>query len=237
MKNTLTIALKETRTYFSSPMAYIMATVFLALTGYFFVDSISIPFPEATNRVWIIRSTAIFILWSPLLTMRLLAEEQKLGTLELLMTTPLRDYEIVLGKYLAALLILLASVVLTFFYGLLLTWFGDPDVGPFITGYIGLFLYGATTIALGLLASSLTGNQMVAAVIGFGALLLLTLIEQAADITSGNIALVLEELSLAGHFEDFTRGIIDSNNIVYYCTTIILFLFLTVRSIESRRWR
>lgn len=237
MKNTLTIALKETKTYFSSPMAYIMATVFLAITGYFFVDSISIPFPEATNRIWILRSSTIFILWSPLLTMRLLAEEQKLGTLELLMTAPLRDYEIVLGKYLAALVILLAAVLLTLFYSLLLTWFGDPDVGPFLIGYIGLFLYGATTLALGLLASSLTGNQMVAAVIGFGTLLLLTLIEQAADITSGNIALVLEEISFTGHFEDFTRGIIDTNNIIYYCTTIVLFLFLTIRNIESRRWR
>ena len=237
MRNTLIIAWKETRTYFGSPMAYIMAGVFLALTGYFFVDSISIPFPEATNRLWIFRSSTIFILWSPLLTMRLLAEEQKLGTLELLMTSPLRDYEIVLGKYLATLGILLAAIALTLFYGLLLTWFGDPDTGPFFTAYLGLILYGATTLALGLLASSLSGNQMVAAVIGFGALLLLNLIEQAADVTSGRTAVVLEEISLTGHFGDFTRGIIDTNNIIYYLTVIGLLLFLTVRSIESRRWR
>ena len=171
------------------------------------------------------------------MTMRLLAEEQKLGTLELLMTSPIRDYEIVLGKYISTVIILLATLVLTLFYGLILVWFGDPDLGPFLSGYLGLILYGATTLAIGILASSLTSNQVVAAVVGFGSLLLLTLIAQAANVTSGPTAVVLEQLSLSGHFDDFTRGIIDTNNIIYYVSATAVFLFLTVRNLESRRWR
>lgn len=237
MRNIRTIAWKETKTYFTSPMAYVIAAVFLALTGYFFVESISLPFAEASNRGWMQQSTFIFILWSPVLTMRLLAEEQKLGTLELLMTSPVRDYEIVLGKYLATLITLLAALALTLFYGLLLSWFGDPDVGPFLTGYLGLILYGATTLAIGLLASSLASNQVVAAVLGFGVLLLMTLFQQGANVTSGRTALVLEQLSLSGHFADFTRGIIEPSNILYYLTAIAIFLFLTILNLQSRRWR
>ena len=237
MSNTLTIAWKEIKTYFSTPMAYVIATVFLAITGYLFVRSVSVPFAEATIRGWILDASFLFVLWSPVLTMRLLAEEQKLGTLELLMTSPVRDYEIVLGKYLATLAILLTTMALTLYYALLLFWFGNPDVGPLLSGYLGFILYGAATLAIGLLASSLTSNQVVAAVVAFGILLLLTLLEQAADVTSGRTAVVLEQLSLTGHLGDFARGIIDTNNIVYYVSTIAVFLFLTVRNLESRRWR
>ena len=235
--NTLIITWKETTTYFTSPMAYIIAGVFVALTGYFFVQSVGVPFPEASNRGWIQGTTLVFILWSPAMTMRLLAEEQKLGTLELLMTSPVRDYEIVMGKYLATLIILLATLLLTLYYGLLVSWFGDPDIGPFLSSYLGLILYGAATLAIGLLASSLTSNQVVAAVLGFGTLLLLTLVGQATSVTSGTTAVVLEQISLTGHFTDFTRGIIDTHNIVYFLSAIAIFLFLTVRNVESRRWR
>ena len=237
MRNTLTITWKETTTYFASPMAYIIGGVFLALTGYFFVQSVGVPFAEASNRGWMQNTALIFILWSPSMTMRLLAEEQKLGTLELLMTSPVRDYEIVMGKYLATLIILLVTIAFTLYYGLLLSWFGDPDTGPFLTGYLGLILYGATTLAIGLLTSSLTSNQVVAAVLGFGTLLIMTLIGQATSVTSGTTAVILEQLSLTGHFTDFARGIIDTNNIVYFLSVTAVFLFLTVRNVESRRWR
>ena len=237
MRNTGAIAWKETKAYFSSPMAYIIGTVFLALTGYLFVTSISTPFPEASIRGWIGPSTFVFVLWSPALTMRLLAEEQKLGTLELLMTSPIRDYEIVIGKYLSTVIILLATLFPTLFYALLLFWFGDPDVGPLLSGYAGVVLFGSATLAIGLLASSLTSNQVVAAVMGFGVLLMLVLTNQAAAITSGVAAQILAELSLAGHFDDFARGIVDVNNIVYYVSVTIVFLFLAIRNIESRRWR
>ena len=125
----------------------------------------------------------------------------------------------------------------TLYYTLLLFWFGNPDIGPLLTGYLGVMLYGSATLAIGLLASSLTSNQIVAAVVAFGILLILTLLEQAADVTSGQVAVVLEHLSLTGHFQDFARGIIDTKNVVYYVSCIVLFLFLATRNLESRRWR
>ena len=236
-RNTYAIFWKETKTYFTSPMAYIIGGVFLAITGYLFVQSISTPFPEASIRGWLQPSTTVFVLWAPAITMRLLAEEQKLGTLELLMTSPIRDYEIVLGKFAAVLAILLATLALTLFYALLLFWFGDPDLGPLFTGYLGIFLFGGASLSVGMLASSLTPNQVVAAIVSFGALLLMVLTNQAADITSGVAAQVLEGFSLTGHFDDFSRGILDTNNVVYYLSVMAVFLFLTIRNVESRRWR
>ncbi|MBI4336746.1 MAG: ABC transporter permease subunit [Chloroflexi bacterium] len=237
MRNVWTIAWKELKSYFGSPMAYIIGAVFLALTGYFFVQSISGSFAEASIRGWLLPSTFVFVLWSPVITMRLFAEEQKLGTLELLLTAPLRDWEVVLGKFLASLGMLIGTLSLTVFYVMLLFWFGQPDGGPLLTGYLGLLLYGAATLAVGLLASSLTGNQIVASVVSFGALLLLTLTDQAAQATTGLSAQVLQELSLTSHFTDFARGILDTNNLMYYVTFTAFILFLTVRTLESRRWR
>ena len=174
MKNTLSIAWKETKTYFVSPMAYVIIAVYTALAAYYFVTSISGVLPEATIRGYIGPSTLIFVLLSPIMTMRLLAEEQKLGTLELLMTAPVRDYEIVLGKFLAALAGLISLLVPTVYLVILLTWFGTPDIGPVLSGYLGLILFGMATLSVGLFASSLSGNQIVAAVIAMGILLILS---------------------------------------------------------------
>jgi ABC-2 type transport system permease protein len=230
------IAWKELYVYFSSPMAYIIAAVFLALTGFFFVDSISGPLPPASLRDVLSNSTFIFVLWSPLITMRLLAEERKLGTLELLLTSPIRDYEVVLGKFLASLVILAATVSLTGYYALLLFWFGSPDLGPMLSSYLGFLLYGSVTLAIGLLASSFTSNQMVAAVISSGALLLLTFVDTTETYITGIVGEILANLGVAAHFTDFVRGIIDTNNAVYYLSFTAFCLFLTVRNLEMRRW-
>ncbi|MBI4234102.1 MAG: ABC transporter permease subunit, partial [Chloroflexi bacterium] len=220
-----------------SPMAYVVGAVFLAITGYFFVQSISTPFAEAAIRGWLIPSTFVFVLWAPILTMRLFAEEQKMGTLELLLTSPVRDYEVVIGKFLASLIILMGTVSLTLYYVLLLFWFGDPDVGPLLGGYLGIILYGAASLSVGLLASSLASNQIVAAMLAMGVLLLLTLADLVYSIVSGVGARVVEQLSLTGLFSDFARGIVDTNNVIYYVSMTVLFLFLAVRNLESRRWR
>lgn len=237
MRNISTVAWKETKLYFGSPMAYIIAAVFLALTGYYFIQSISVPFAEATIRGWIVPSLSVFILWSPLVTMRLFAEEQKLGTMELLLTAPLRDYEIVLGKFLGSLIIFAGTISFTIYYVFLLYWFADPDLGPILSGYLGILLFGSTTLAAGLLASSLTNNQIVAAVVSFGLLLLLFLVDQAAVNVSGIASEILTQMSITAHFNDFARGIIDLHNIIYYVSFIVFSLFMTIRSIESRRWR
>ncbi|MBI2165327.1 MAG: ABC transporter permease subunit [Chloroflexi bacterium] len=237
MRNTLTIAWKETKTYFSSPTAYVVGAVFLALEGYFFVQAVSVPFAEASVRGFISPATFILVLLAPVLTMRLLAEEQKMGTLELLLTSPVKDWEVILGKYLASLVIFVGTLSFTLYYVLLLFWFGDPDIGPMLSGYLGLILYGGAALAVGLLASSLTPNQIVSAVLGFGVLLLLTVTDQAAQVVSGLGAVILEKVSITAHFTDFARGIVDTGNVVYYVTVVFLLLFLTTRYVESRRWR
>lgn len=237
IRNTLAVAWRDTRAYFSSPMGYIVGAVFLALTGYFFVADISQPLAEASVRGYLGPATFILILMAPVLTMRLVAEEQKLGTIELLLTAPIKDWEVVLGKFLASMIFFVGTLAFTLYYVVLLYWFGDPDTGPLLTGYLGIILYGAAALSVGLLASTLTSNQIVAAVVGFGLLLLLSLIDQTASLVSGIPAEILSQISLSAHYDDFSRGVIDTSNLVYYISVTALFLFLAVRSLESRRWR
>ena len=153
MRNTLAIAWKEIRSYFTSSMAYVVGVVFLGLLGFFFVSSISSPFAEASAQGFLIPGTFLMVLLSPLLTMRLLSEEQKLGTLELLMTAPVRDHEVVLGKFLAAMVIFLVTIALSIYFVILLFWFGDPDLGPLLSGYLGFILFSAASLSVGLLGS------------------------------------------------------------------------------------
>ena len=238
MRNTMAIAWRETRAYFASPIAYVVAGVFVALTGYFFVDAMSSSvFPEASVDSYIGRSTLILTLVAPLLTMRLLSEEQNRGTIELLLTAPVRDWEVVLGKFISSLAVFLVAVALTLFYVVLLFWFGNPDPGPILTSYLGLLLFGGSALAVGLFTSSLTNSQIVAAVAAYGILALLTVTQLAASHVGGVIATVLQQASLTVHFDDFSRGILNTNNVVYYVTFTMVFLFLTAQSLEIRRWK
>lgn len=236
MRNSLAIASKEVRTYYASPIAYVVTAVFLVITGYFFAFNV-VNMQEATIRGFLFPGSFVLLLLSPILTMRLLAEEQKMGTLELLLTAPVRDTEVVAGKYLASLFIFVVMLALTFYYPLVLFLFGDPDPGPIASGYLGLFLLGAAFIAAGLLASSLTSNQIVAAVIAFGLLILLWVISGASGFLSGPPKAVVNYLALPAHFGDFTMGIIDTKHVIYYVSLTALFLFLAIRALETRRWR
>ena len=238
MQTILAIIRKELTIYFTSPMAYVVAGVFLALTGVFFIDSIDRPFAEATTRGFLLSSSFFLLpLIPPILTMRLLAEEQKLGTMELLLTAPVRDYEVVVAKFLASFVILGTTVALTLFYVILLSYYSTPDLGPILSGYLGFMLYGSAALAIGLLASSLTGNQIVAAVVGFGIILLFTVIDRVSGILGGTVSDVLEQLSLTFHFDAFAKGVIDTSDIIYFLILTVVFLFFTTRSLESRRWR
>tara|TARA_B100001741_G_C16360311_1_gene508322 strand:- start:225 stop:737 length:513 start_codon:yes stop_codon:yes gene_type:complete len=170
--------------------------------------------------------------------MRLLAEEQKLGTLELLLTSPIRDYEIVVAKFLASFIILLAMTLFTLFYMLLLfVYQANPDIGPMISTYVGFILYAMVALSIGLLASSLTTNQIVAASVGFGIIFLFTILQRINEVIDGPIATLIEHLSLLSHFESFSRGVMDTKDIAYFIVMTATFLFLTIRSLESRRWR
>jgi ABC-2 type transport system permease protein len=236
MQTALTIALREVRLAFALPLTYIVMAVLLFLFGYFFAANVLIE-QQAHLRGFVFPASLFLTLITPLLTMRLLAEEQKLGTLELLLTSPVRDVELVFGKFLAAFTVVLAVLALTLYYPFLLIAFGDPDLGPMATGYLGLLLLGAANVAIGLLASSLTTNQIVAAVLGMAVLLFLWISESVANVVRGPIGEFFTYLSLRQHFDDFAWGVIEVGDIVYYLSLIAVALFLTVRVLELRRWR
>lgn len=235
--NTFHIAWKETKAYFGTPAAYIVGAMFLGLTGVFYVADVTSAFAEASVRGIVDWASFFIIFLAPLLTMRLLAEEQKLGTLELLLTSPVRDWEVVLGKYIASLLALTAILSVTLYYALLLYAFGDPDTLPVISGYIGLLLYGAAALAIGMLGSSLSGNQIVAAVVGIAILLMFSFVNQISNIVTGIAAEVFNGMSMNRHILDFSRGVIDTSSVVFFLSLTAVFLFLTIRSLETRRWR
>jgi len=235
VRNLTTIALKEFKSYLASPMAYVVTGIFLVLTGFLFSIS-QATYYETSIRGFLGTGNLLLLLLASVLTMRLLAEERKMGTLELLLTAPVRDSEVIAGKFLGSLGILTAMLALTFYYPILLMWFGDPDWGPIATGYLGLFLLGSVSLAVGLFASSLTSNQLVAAVVAGGILFALWFIGVAADLLPEALGEVLGYLSLSYHFPDFMMGVIDTRGIIYYLSITALFLFLAIRSLESGRW-
>ena len=235
MRNTTTIALREFKSYLASPMAYVVTGIFLMLTGFFFQSSPS-TYSQTSINGFLGMGSILLLLLASVLTMRLLAEERKMGTLELLLTAPVRDSEVIIGKFLGSLGILAVMLALTFYYPLLLWIFGDPDWGPIATGYLGLFLLGCTSLAVGLFASSLTSNQIVAAVVAGGILCALWFLDMAADLLPEALGEVISYLSLYYHFPDFMRGVIDTRGMIYYLSTTVLFLFLAIRSLESSRW-
>ena len=237
MRTAQAVAWKEIQVYFSSPTAYIVGMMFLALSGFFFARDLNDPFPQASLVNFFDGATIILILIAPALTMRLMAEEQKLGTIELLLTSPVRDWEVIIGKYVASFVFLIATVSLTLYYTILLYVFASPDPGPIYAGYLGLALYGGAALAIGLLCSTLTSNQIVAAVVAMGILLVMFFADLAADNIGGTASTIISEISIRSHFEDFARGIIDTKHVVYYLSVIAFFLFMSVRALESRRWR
>jgi ABC-2 type transport system permease protein len=247
------IAVKEIRTYFASPMAYVVSAAFLAITGFFFVASVSDAFAEASIRGYLSGAIFFMIFMSPALTMRLIAEEQKLGTLELLLTSPLREFEIVFGKFIAAFFMTMIMILLSLYFVIVLFVYGDPDLGPLLSGLFGLTMYAAATLSVGLFASALSSNQIVGLVVGSGILTALTIIDFVSARLTGLAAQVLDGFQLGasfsvfdldsfgvaqgGHFADFARGIISFTDIAYYSSLTAVFLLLTVLVLEARRWR
>ncbi len=236
MKRISAIALREFRSYQNSPMAYVIAAIFLVLTGFLFITSPA-TYTETSIRGFLGPAAFLLLLLASVITMRLIAEERKLGTLELLMTAPVKDSEVILGKFLGSLGILALVLAATLYYPILLIVLGHPDWGPIVTGYVGLLLLGATGLAVGIFASSLTSNQIVAAVTAGGILFVLWSIDAAAPFVPEAIAAAACRLSLSWYFPAFLRGILDTRGVVYYVSMTALFLFLAVRSVENARWR
>jgi ABC-2 type transport system permease protein len=232
------IALKELKSYLGSPMAYIVTAVFLALSGSFFAAYLAeTAYSDTSIKGFLDAGQLLILLFAAVLTMRLIAEERKLGTWELLLTAPARDLEIVLGKFAGSLAVLTAMLALTLYYPILLIVLGDPDLGPIATSYLGLFLLGSAALAIGLFTSSVTSNQIVSAVLAGGILFALWFLGPAARYAPGAVGELLSYLSLSHHFADFVRGIVDSRAVVYYLSVTALFLYLATRSVETDRWR
>lgn len=237
MRTIRAVAWKEMQVYFGTPIAYIVGLIFLALTGFFFVIDLGNPFPEASLSNFFRWGVFLLIALAPALTMRLLAEEQKLGTIELLLTSPVRDWEVITGKFLASLTFLLALLALTLYYPLLLFVFADPDPGPIYSGYLGFILYGAAALSIGILASTITSNQIVAMFVAAGIIAALSFVGYGSDVVEGFLSTLLSEIGFEPHFRDFERGVIDTKHIVYFLSVTAVFLFLAIRALEFRRWK
>lgn len=192
---------------------------------------------EMVIRPLLMNTAVVSLFMVPFITMRLFAEEKKTGTIELLMTSPLTDLQIITGKFIAALLLYACMLAITFLYLLLLFQYGNPDWKPMLSGYLGLLLLGGCFLAIGLMFSTMTGNQLIAVVLTFGFLLFLWVIDWAGEYATGTVAEVAKYLSLTGHIDNFSKGVIDLRDGVYYVSLIALALFMTARSVESVRWR
>ena len=238
MKKIILICSKELGTYLSSPMAYVVSAIFIALSGTSFTTYLAqTSYSDTSIRGFLEAAQLLILLFSTLLTMRLISEERKLGTWELLLTAPVQDHEIVLGKFFSSLIVLAGMLIITLYFPVLLMIFGDPDSGPILTSYLGLLLLGSASLAIGIFASSLTSNQIVSAAVAGGILFGLWFLGSAASLIPDPAGDLLSYFSLSYHFPNFIRGVVDTRDIVYYIIVTAVFLFFSVRSIETERWR
>jgi ABC-2 type transport system permease protein len=229
---------RELATTFLSPVAYIVAAIFLVTTGYLFMTNTLVEGAEASVRTMLDSMAWLLVFAMPLLTMRVLADEFATGTIETLMTAPVTDVEVVFGKFLGVLVFYLALLATTLAHVILLFAFGATDVGVVIYGYLGMILLGGLYAAVGVFASSLTRHQLLAAITGMGVLSLFTLVVDAfAAWRGGSWRNVLGYINILHQFEDFSKGIVDTKSVVFFISGTIFFLFLAVKAMESRRWR
>jgi ABC-2 type transport system permease protein len=254
MRNIITIAQKEIRGYFNSPIAYVLIAAFAALFGYFFWSLVYFFVQASMQAQFTGRATpmnlnelvvrnllgnagVLCLFMVPMLTMRLFAEEKARGTIELLLTSPIRDWELLLGKWIGALAMYLSLLLFSGLSVIFLFAYGQPDWKPLLTGYLGLILQAAAMLALGMFISSVTQNQIVAAFLTFFLLLLLWVFEWMSGMDQNWMTEVLTYLSLVKHNEGFVKGVLELKDVVYYASVSFFGLFLTARSLESLRYR
>ncbi len=235
LQNVLPVFRREIRSYFNSPVAYVVMIVFLSIIGWFFSSNLFLQ-NLATMRVVFELVPLVFLVFVPAITMRLLAEEKKSGTLELLITKPVTDLEIVLGKFLAGWALVAATILPTIIFLITLMILGSPDIGPIIAGYAGLLLMGGVYVAVGLLASSLTENQIVAFIIGFLIVFVLFMLDKILMYVPAALASTLEFLAIDTHFSNIARGVIDSRDVIYFISLLGFSLLLATVSLERRKW-
>lgn len=254
MRNIWIIFRKEMKSYFASPVAYLLLTMFALIFGFFFWNALGYfvnegmemqargqNMPMSINqqiiRPLLSNVSVLGLFFIPMITMRLFAEEKRAGTIELLATSPVRDFEIILGKWLAALGLYACLLFFTAINFAFLFRYGTPNWQPLAVGYLGLLLQAGALLALGTFISTLTRNQIIAGAATFGICLLLWVFGWVSGYNSAMWASVLSYLSIVTHFGSFSKGVIESKDAVYYLTVIFVGLFFTARSLESMRWR
>ena len=254
MRNTWVICQKELNSYFVSPVAYLLLTMFAIIFGFFFWNAVAYfnaaslqsqmggqAMPMSVNE-YVIRPllsnmSVVGLFFIPMITMRLFAEEKRLGTIELLATSPIRDIEVIMGKWFAAVILYGVMMLFSALNFAFLFRYGNPDWKPLAIGYLGLLLQAGGLLAVGTFISTLTKNQIIAGAATFGACLLLWILEWPQGSESATWAKVLAYMSVITHFDSFSKGVLDTKDAVYYISLIFLGLFLTSRSLESLRWR
>jgi ABC-2 type transport system permease protein len=247
MRNTLTIARRELTTYFNTPVAYVVVPIFLVMTGGWLFGTLFLQ-NEASLRAfftpfWGMMTPNFFsapfamAIFAPLVTMRLLSEEQHSGTLEILMTLPVGDWEVVIGKYLAAMGLLGVVLLLSLSFPITVRLLGPLDLGPVFGGYVGLILLGSFFLSVGLMASSFTRNQIIASLISLAVCLFIYFIGQFVPLLPGWLVPLFEYMSVSYHFDSIARGVIDTRVVIYYASLTAACLLVTHASLGSRRWR
>ena len=256
MRNILAIAHKEIKSYFTSPVGYILIGFWAVLFGYFYINILAIFLlnsaragaqfggpPPAMNinqemiRPLLYNVTILLLFVMPGVTMRTYAEEKRAGTIELLLTSPLTDFQIIMGKFLGALTLWAVMLAVTMIHIGILFIFGDPELKPIVTGYLGLLLLGACFISTGMFISSLTKNQVVAFMATFSVFLFLWIINWVNSFAGPTLSAITSYLSIVEHYDDFAKGVIDTTHVIYYLSFITFGLFLTAKSVDSERWR
>jgi ABC-2 type transport system permease protein len=256
MRNIIAIAHKELKSYFSGPIAYIAIGLWALLYGYFFVailqffvrrgmqmNQMGMQGPQSMNvnqdliRPLLQNVTIMILFVMPMVTMRTYSEEKRSGTIELLLTSPLTDFQIIMGKFLGAMALYAVMLLVTTIHVGLLFIYGNPEWKPIVTAYLGLFLLGGCFISMGLLISSLTKNQIVAGMVTFAVFLLLWIITWIGSFSGPTVDQLTQYLSIIDHLDDFSKGVVDTKHVIYYVSFITFGLFLTAKSVDSERWR
>jgi ABC-2 type transport system permease protein len=236
MTAALAISKREIRTYFNSPVAYIVVTVFMLLSGYLFFNTLFIE-KQAEMRGYFGITPMLFSFIIPAITMRLIAEEKGSGSLELLITMPVRDWEVVVGKFMAAMFFMVVLLGLTLIYAVTVSMVGPIDKGPAYGGYFGLLLMAGSYVGIGVMCSAFTKNQIVAFILGFAISFALYLFGRIVQIVPQQLQPIVSFLSIDGHFESISRGVIDSRDVIYYVSLMVVSLVIATVSLESRRWK
>lgn len=238
MRNVATIMQRELAATFYSPIAYIVGFVFLLATGLWFLLYILEPGNPATLRPLFNTMAFVLIFCIPLLTMRTVAEEFSSGTIETLMTAPVTDTEVIVGKFLGTLVFYVVLLALTVFYLAILIAYSSPEPGLIVFGYVGMLLLGAMYIAVGIFTSACTRHQLLAAILGVAILAVFGILaERAVDAAPAAAQQFIAQVNVFSHFDNFSKGILDTSAVVYFVTATVFFLFVAVRVLESRRWR